>query len=164
MADFLKVSEVLSNLEVKDSMSAAEFGCGAAEFSIQLAKKLDKGRVYALDIQEEKLSALKAKIAHQHVKNILTIKCDLEAEKGSGLQAGRLDVVLITNVLFQAENKDKILQEAVRIVKSGGQILVVDWFEKVKPEEVKAIAHQLSLSLSKEFAAADHHYGLVFIK
>ncbi len=162
--DFLNVGQVLSNLDLKDSMSAAEFGCGAADFSIALAKKLNKGRVYALDIQEEKLSALKAKIAHQHVKNILTVHGDLEAKGGSGLQNGQLDVVLITNVLFQAENKDKILQEAVRVIKPGGRVLVIDWFEKVKPEAVKALAHQSGLSLEKEFAAGDHHYGLVFTK
>lgn len=173
MPDFLKVSEVLHNLELKDSMLAAEFGCGSAEFSLTLAKKLKKGRVYALDIQEEKLSALKGRMAHEKVNNILTAVCDLEAPNGSTLQDGALDVVLITNVLFQAENKYMIIEEAARVVKTGGQVLVVDWLKEgpfspkegmIKPDEAKKMATKAGLSLKKEFAIGDYHYGLVFIK
>lgn len=181
MADFLNVSNVLENLELKDSMLAAEFGCGSAVFSIALAKKLSKGRVYALDIQEEKLSAVKAKAAHERTNNILTLLCDLEAPKGSTLHDDLLDVVLITNMLFQVENKNIILQEAQRITKRGGQILVVDWLPPqsgvpfagkagphspkegmIKPEELKKMAHTLGFSLKKEFAIGDYHYGLLF--
>ena len=173
MPDFLKVSQVLSNLEIKDNMMAAEFGCGSADFSLNLAKQLKHGRVYALDIQEEKLSALKGKMAHENIRNIVTALCDLEAKKGSMLQDDFLDVVLITNVLFQAENKYTIIEEAARVVKAGGQILVVDWLKEspfspkegmILPPEVKGMAEKLGLSLKKEFAVGDYHYGLVFIK
>ena len=171
--DFLKVGEVLSNLDIKEGMMAAEFGCGSAVFSIALAKKLSKGRVYALDIQEEKLSAVKAKAIHEQANNILTILCDLETAKGSTLQDATLDVVLITNVLFQVENKNIILEEAKRVLKSGGQILVVDWLKPgpfspkigmIKPEEVKNLGAKIGLSLKKEFAVGDYHYGLLFVK
>ena len=173
MADFLKVDEVLDNLELKDSMLAAEFGCGSAAFSIALAKKLSKGRVYALDIQEEKLSAVKARAAHEQVNNILTVLCDLEAPNGSTLHDGLLDVVLITNLLFQVENRLIILQEAKRVLKPGGQMLVVDWLKAgapapkegiVAPKEVKQMASGLGLELKKEFAIGDYHYGLLFLK
>lgn len=173
MPDFLNVNEVLTNLELKDSMLAAEFGCGSAEFSLRLAKKLSHGRVYALDIQEEKLSALKGRMTHDKVTNILTAVCDLEAPKGSTLQDGALDVVLITNVLFQAENKDIIIEEAARVVKTGGQVLVVDWLKEgpfspkegmIKPDEAKKMAVKAGLTLKKEFAVGDYHYGLVFTK
>ena len=130
MAEMLNVENVLSNLDIKDAMLGAEFGCGSAVFSLSLAKKLAKGRVYALDIQEEKLSALKGRAVIENVGNIITILCDLEAPNGSTLQADYLDVVLIPNMLFQAENKDAIITEGFRILKSGGQLLVVDWLKE----------------------------------
>ena len=77
MADFLKPDDVLSNLELKEDMIAAEFGAGSANFTIALAKKLPKGRVYALDIQEGKLSALNGKIKQQNISNILRISIHL---------------------------------------------------------------------------------------
>jgi len=154
-------------------MLAAEFGCGSAAFTIALAKKLSKGRVYALDIQEEKLSALKGSTAKQNFSNVLTVLCDLEAPNGSTLQADSMDVVLIPNVLFQAENKHAIIEEAKRVLKLGGQLLVIDWSKEgpfspkagmIHSDEVKKIADVLGVTFKKEFAAGDYHYALLFTK
>lgn len=173
MAEFLRVHEILQYLDLHESMSVAEFGCGSAVFALALAKKLKKGKVYALDIQEEKLSALKGKTSIEKLNNIVTILGDLELENGSTLQSDSLDAVLIPNVLFQAENKHGMLEEAKRILKKGGQLLVVDWLKKiafspkegmVTPDEVKKMADSLGLSFKKEFAAGDYHYALLFVK
>jgi|SRR3989344_2441825 len=173
MAEFLNVERVLENLDLKDSMVAAEFGCGSAAFAMALAKKLKKGRVYALDIQEEKLSALKGRAKLEKVGNIHTVLCDLEVPGASGLHNNFLDVVLIPNVLFQVENKRAMIEEAKRILKSGGQLLIIDWLRAgpfspkagmVSPDEIKEIAGDLALSLKKEFAVGDYHYALLFVK
>jgi len=173
MADFLKPDEALNELNLKEHMLGAEFGCGSAVLTIALAKKLNKGRVYALDIQEEKLSALKGKLSQEKISNVYTILCDLERSNASGLNNDFLDIVLMPNILFQSENRYAIMDEAERILKPGGQLLLIDWLKKspfnqkeslVTPEEVKKIAETLSLSLKKEFAAGDYHYGLLFIK
>lgn len=173
MADFLHVEEVITHLDLASDMSAAEFGCGSAVFSLALAKRMPKGKVYALDVQEEKLSALKGRAILEKVGNITTILCDLEAFEGSTLLDETLDIVLVTNVLFQCENKYIIIQEAKRTLKRGGQLLVIDWLKKgpfspkegmISPEEVKKIADTLGLTLKKEFAVGDYHYALIFIK
>lgn len=173
MPEFLNVQEVLSHLELRPDMKATEFGCGSAMFTITLAQKLSKGKVFALDVQEEKLSALTSRAAMMNLSNITTILCDLEAPKGSTLSDASLDVVLIPNVLFQAQDKHAILEESVRILKSGGQLLVVDWLKKpafspkdnmVLPQEVKDLVSKQGLQLKEEFAAGDYHYGLLFTK
>jgi len=173
MPDFLKVNEVLSHLDLKEDMQVCEFGCGSAIFTIALSKKVSKGRVYALDIQEEKLSALKGKMVSEKINNVFTILCDLEAPRGSTLQDNSLDIVLIPNILFQAENKYAIIEEGNRILKSGGQLLVIDWLKggpfspksgTIEPIEVKKMAHEMGLSLKEEFSAGDYHYELLFTK
>ncbi|MEK7664185.1 MAG: methyltransferase domain-containing protein [Patescibacteria group bacterium] len=172
MVDFLKMDEVLSHLDLKEDMIAAEFGCGGAMFTISLSKILSKGRVYALDIQEAKLSALKGKTKQQKINNIFTVLCDLEAKNGSTLQDNSLDIVLMPNLLFQAEDKNAIVEEAKRVLKTGGQLLIIDWLREnsfgpqkiIKPDEVKKIASSLGLSFKKEFVSGDYHYALLFTK
>ena len=173
MPQFFKINEVLSYLDLKESMQAAEFGCGSAAFTVALAKKLKRGRVYAMDIQEERLSALRGATSKQHLSNIFPIVCDLEAPGGSTLHADSLDIVLIPNVLFQAENKHAIIEEAKRVLKTGGELLVMDWSKEgplspkeklIHPDEIKKIADRLGVVLKKEFAAGDYHYALLFTK
>lgn len=173
MPDFLKIENVLSEMDLKEDMIGAEFGCGSADFAVALSRKLKKGKVYALDIQEEKLSALKTKLSFQKIENVYTILCDLESKRGSTLVNNLLDMVLIPNILFQAENRHAIIEEAKRILKPGGEILVIDWLKEtpfnkgqklVSPEEAKKIAEELGLTLKKEFAAGDYHYALIFNK
>ncbi len=166
------INNALQYLELKDTLLAAEFGCGMADFTLALAKKLDKGRIYALDIQAEKLSALKGRITIAKVNNIIPILCDLEANNGSTLHDHSLDIVVIPNVLFQTENKSAILKEAIRILKLGGQLMIIDWLKEgpfspkegmVSPNDVKKMADELGLSLRREFAVGEYHYGLLFI-
>lgn len=173
MEGFLNPQEVLNNLEIKEDMIAAEFGCGTGLFAIALAKKFKKGKVYGLDVQEEKLSALKNRAKIEGLSNIETILCDLERPQGSTLQSESLDLVLVPNILFQAEDKNAIIEEAKRVVKKGGEILIIDWLKKVpfgpkegliSPEEVKKIAKEVGLKLKKEFSANAYHYGLIFKK
>jgi ubiquinone/menaquinone biosynthesis C-methylase UbiE len=173
MGDFLNVEEVLSQVDIKPDIMAIEFGCGSALFTVTLAKKLSKGKVYAVDIQEEKLSALKGRLAIERISNVSTIHCDLEVKNATGLPNNSLDLVLIPNVLFQSENKGDIILEGERILKSGGQLLIIDWLKKgpfspssgmVSPDEMKSIAKNQGLSFKKEFAAGDYHYALLFTK
>jgi len=170
---FLDPQEILNEIELRKGMTAVDFGCGAGGWVIPLAKRLKKGKVYALDVQEETLSALKGQARLEKVFNIEPILCDLENPKSLKLRNDSIDLVLMTNLLFQIENKKEVFSQAKRILKKGGQILVVDWKEespfgpyekRVLPEEVKEIAKDVGLELTKDFEAGDYHYGLVFEK
>ena len=172
MANFLDPEEILDQLKLKKDMVAAEFGSGSGGFTIALAKRLTDGLVYALDIQQPPLSALKSRSQIENVWNIRVIRCDLEKPRGSSLSDFSLDLVLVPNVLFQVEDKEAIIQEAERILKKKGRLVVLDWWPKassgpeqrVSPEEVEKIAKELDLKVKKEFEAGLYHYGLIFEK
>ena len=173
MQGFLSPEKVLRELKLQSNMVAAEFGCGSGAFAIALAKKLSNGRVYALDVQEQVLSALKGRVRAERVLNVEMVHCDLEQEHGSTLPDDFLDLVLIPNMLFQAENKGAVIKEANRILKKQGQLLIIDWAKQkglapktgmILPSQVKAIAEELGLKFKKEFDAGNFHYGLLFEK
>lgn len=170
---FLNPDEILKELDLRDNMLVAEFGSGSGAFSVALAKKVSKGRVYAFDIQEGPLSALQGKMAQTKVFNLETIRCDLEKEEASGLRNNYLDLVIIPNLLFQVENKSAIIQEAKRIVKNKGRIVVIEWRPgasfgpkegRISPAEIKELGTALGLKLEQEFEAGNYHYGLIFSK
>lgn len=168
--EFLNPQKILNKLKLRENMIGADFGCGSGGWAIPLAKKLTEGKVYAIDILEEPLSALRAKTSLEKIFNIETIKSDVE--RTSRLISESCDLVLMSNLLFEVEDKKKVLEEGKRILRRGGKILVVDWKEnspfgpekKVLPEEVKKIAEEINLKLENEFEAGLYHYGLIFVK
>ncbi|MCK4781837.1 class I SAM-dependent methyltransferase [Candidatus Parcubacteria bacterium] len=173
MDNFLNPSKILKNLDLRDNMVAVDFGCGTGGWAIPLAKRLEEGKVYALDIQEEMLSALKSHAQLEKIYNIETRICDLERENGSGLPENSLDLALLTNILFQLEDKKIVLQEIKRILKKQGKLLIVDWNAdasfgpkegRISAEEISRIAKEIDFKLEKEFDASAHHYGLIFTK
>jgi len=168
--EFLNPRAILNLLELRKNMIAADFGCGSGGWAIPLAKILEDGKVFAIDILEEPLSALRAKIKLEKLFNIEVIKSDVE--KTSRLLKNSCDLVLMTNLLFEAGDKKKVLEEGKKVLKNGGKILVVDWKkdavlgpkEKISNEDIKKIASELDFKLEKEFEAGIYHWGLILLK
>jgi ubiquinone/menaquinone biosynthesis C-methylase UbiE len=173
MIKFLSPQEFINSLNLKNDLMAADFGCGSGGFAIPLAKKLQKGFVWALDIQEEPLSALKGNAKLEGVSNIKTILCDLEEPKGSGLADQTMDLVLIINLFFQTKNKLAVLKEAKRVLKPKGRVIIVDWKPdapfgpdrgRVGPEEIEKLAKKIDFKKIKEIRAGSYHWALIFEK
>ena len=173
MPGFLNPSEVLKQLKLRKDMIACDFGCGSGGWVIPLAKILEEGKIYGIDILEEPLSALKGRAKLEKIFNIETIQSNVEAKNGSKLSDNSCDLVLMTNLLFECDDKKIVLEEGKRVLKPGGKILVVDWIkdnpltpeiEWVDFEEIKKIAKELDLKLEKEFEAGAYHYGLILVK
>lgn len=170
---FLDPQEILNEIELRKDMIAIDFGCGSGGWVIPLAKRLKKGKVYALDVQEEALSSLESRARLERVFNIETILCDLENPETLKLANESTDLVLMTNLLFQLENKEKAFNRANKILKKGGQVLIIDWKEasplgpkegRIPIEAVKEMSEKAGFNLKKEFEAGDYHYGLILIK
>jgi len=168
---FLNPFKILNLLDLKENFIAADFGSGSGGWAIPLAKGLENGKVYAIDILEEPLSALKSRAKFEKVLNIETIKSDIE--KTSKLFKDYCDLVLMTNLLFEVEDKTKVLEEGKRVLKEGGKILIVDWKKeaplgpkegRISAKEVKELAKKTGLKLEKEFEASIYHWGLILVK
>lgn len=173
MGEFLNPKEVLKKIKLQKTMSAADFGSGSGGWTLPLAKKLEDGKIYAIDILEEPLSALKSAAGLEKISNIQTIRSNIEDKNGSKLSDSSVDLVLMTNLLFQVKNREGVFGEAKKVLKNGGKILVVDWNPdsslgpekgRISEEEVKKMAKEQGLKLEDEFEAGIYHYGLLFKK
>jgi len=171
MEGFLNPQEVLKQLKLKKEMVAADFGCGSGGWALPLAKKLEEGKIYAIDILEEPLSALRARAKLEKILNIETVRADVE--KRTPLSSNSVDLILMTDLLFECEDKKKVLEEGKRVLKPGGSLLIVDWkisaplgpeSKRVSPQDIKKEALDLSLKLKKEFEAGIYHWGLIVVK
>ncbi len=167
------------NLEALDltlGLSVVDIGAGSGAYAIAAAKLVgDNGKVYAIDVQKELLAKLKNEAKRLRMHNIEIIWADAEKLGATKLRDGSVDAVILSNVLFQVEDKKGTIAEAKRILKSGGKGVLIDWtdsFGGLGPQpkdvfpkdEAGGTISSAGLTLVKEFDAGDHHYGLVFRK
>ncbi len=171
MQSFLNPKEILEKLKLTEEMKGIDLGSGSGGWAIPLAKILEEGRVYAVDVLEEPLSALKSKANLERITNIETIIADVE--KRIKLPDETADIVLITNLLFQCYDKNGVIAEAKRLLKPKGKILIVDWIkdnpatgeiEKVSFEGIKYFIKSQGLKIEKEFPAGTYHLALILVK
>ncbi|MCC6404809.1 MAG: methyltransferase domain-containing protein [Candidatus Yanofskybacteria bacterium] len=173
---FLDTRRIVSALGGLSGLRVADLGCGAGFFTIDLARAVGKdGIISAADIMEEPLQSVQARASAAGLENVRTIRADLEVLGGTKIADGSQDLVLVANVLFQSQKKEAILAEAVRILRSGGRLLVVDWKkgaggfgppESLRTDEatMQALVGSVGVRFQQALDAGAFYYALLFIK
>ncbi len=172
-ANFAHPRRNVAALGIEPGMTVADFGSGSGVYVLHIAEALEgAGHVYAVDVQRDLLLRLKNEAHRRGFKNVEVIWTDLEHAGSSKLADRKLDFVLISNLLFQVENKAAVLKEAWRILKTTGRLAIIDWSESfggmgplkkdvVTKETALALARAAGFELQKEFSAGAHHFGLI---
>ena len=160
-------------LGIEPGMIVADFGAGSGAYVLAIAAQLaHAGRVYAVDIQRDLLRRIHTEAHKRGYKNVEVVWADLEKVHASKLADASVDLVLISNLLFQLDDKRAVFAEAWRVLKPTGKLAVIDWSDSfggmgpIKAQVVKAdAALQLAVAahfeLVREFEAGAHHYGLI---
>jgi ubiquinone/menaquinone biosynthesis C-methylase UbiE len=173
---FADPSSNISELGIEPGMRVADFGSGTGHYALMVASAVgDNGKVYAVDVQQELLEKLKTESRKRGKHNIEVIWGNIEKNGGSNLREHSVDIVILSNILFQVEDKAGAIQEAKRILKAGGKLVLMDWSHSfgglgpqqedvVSKDEARALVSVEDMAFVKEFNAGDHHYGLVFAK
>ncbi len=164
----------VEQLNLQPNQIVADFGAGSGAYTIAAAKALhETGKVYAIDVQKDLLTRLENTCREQHLGNVSFIWGNLEQRGGTKLRDQSCDMVIISNVLFQAPDKKVIIEEAKRVLSHGGTLAVIDWTssfnnmgptpEQVFPElEARKLAESLSFTFDRTLNAGNFHYGLIF--
>lgn len=170
-------ADIFEKSGISEGMSIGDLGCGnLGYFSIPAAKLVGKsGMVYAVDILKSVLEAVNHRASQEGLENVKTIWSNLEIIGATKIPTESLDVAFLINILFQSEKDDLVIQEAHRLVKPGGKLVVVDWLKISAPfgppmedrtdkEQIIQFAADAGFKLLEEFSAGPYHYGLLFIK
>lgn len=170
-AGFAHPERNLEQLNLDPRMYAADFGAGSGAYVFALAKILTQGHVYAIDIQKDLLKKIHNEAIRKGYSKVDIIWGDIEAPHGSKLADSSIDIVLMSNVLFQVNNKHAPFREAHRILNDTGKLIIIDWSESfgglgprrediLEKEAALELSQRESFMLVREFAAGAHHYGL----
>lgn len=172
-AGFANPTQNIIEMGINEGMRVADFGAGSGAYSMAAAKTVGKtGVVYAVDVQKDLLNRVKTAATAAGLSNIEIVWGDFEREGGSRIAEHSLDRVIMSNVLFQLENRLGAFHEARRVLKPDAKLVLIDWADSFgglgpAPEAVVTKAQALKLASAagfavvKDFEAGAHHYGII---
>lgn len=167
---------IVAYFGIKEGMKVADFGCGSGYFTILMGKLAgENGTITAVDVLNSALETVRAKAKGANLKNIDTVRSNLEIPGSSGLALESQDMVLLANILFQSNKREDIFKEAKRVLKPSGSLIVIDWKKgtngfgpsdnhRLNPEELRRTVSDMGFQFSDFIDAGVFHFGIIFRK
>lgn len=158
-----------------EGMRVADFGAGSGGYVRAISERVGHtGKVYAIDVQNSLFLKLTEDVKKYPLQNVECILGDVEKKGGSKLADKSMDAIIVSNVLFQVEDKLGLIDEIKRVLKPKGRLLVIDWadsFGGMGPAPMYVVpkikAEHLFIDrgfrVIENIGAGSHHYGIIFI-
>ena len=142
---WMDVEQLFQLAGIEEGQHVADIGCHQGYFSMHLAKKVGvRGKVFAVDVRDQRLEKLNANAAERDIYNITTILGDYDDPK---LPEKELDVVVIMDTYHEMTDYMTILEHVKAALKPSGKILIIEKLKshaKDKSREDQVTAHTLS--------------------
>lgn len=142
---WMDIERIMSLAGVEDGQHVADIGCHEGYFSMHLSKQIGiRGKVYSVDVREDRLAKLNKNAADRGIYNITTILGDYDDPK---LPENELDVVVIMDTYHEMKNYMAVLEHVKMALKPNGKIVILEKLKshaRNKSRKEQTSAHTLS--------------------
>jgi arsenite methyltransferase len=169
---YQKPHEVLTALSIKPGEVIADIGAGSGYFTFRLAHHLgNQGKVYAIDVSPDMILHLNRRIRDFNASNVSSILADPDDPL---LPERSVNRFFFSNSWHHIENHTKYLSLIKKMLKPGGEIIMIDFHKKGlpvgPPMQMKIAREDLikqmesnGFRLAKEHTFLPYQYFLVFV-
>jgi len=171
---FTNPEQNILRLGLTEGMRVADFGAGSGFYSKVASERVGySGKVYAIEVQKDLVKKLESDLQSWGISNVECIWGDIETRGGTKISDHSMDAVIISNVLFQAEDKLGLIDEARRVLKKNGKVLLIEWTDSfggmgpefkniVSQSTAKELFEKRGFKLEENITTSPHHYGIIF--
>lgn len=169
---YQKPHEVMAALGLKPGELIADIGAGSGYFTFRLAHYVgDKGKIYAVDVSADMILHINRRIRELKVNNVVSILADPDDPLLSDASVNRF---FFSNSWHHIENQGKYLSLIQRMLKPGGEVVMIDFHKKELPvgppmkmkiarEDLIKQMENNGFRLIKEHTFLPYQYFLVFV-
>jgi arsenite methyltransferase len=169
---YQKPQEVIMALGLKPGEVIADIGAGSGYFTFRLAHHVeDTGKVYAVDVSADMIRHINRRIRELKVTNVVSILADPDDPL---LPEGSVNRFFFSDSWHHIDNQTKYLSLMKQMLKSGGEIIMIDFHKKElpvgPPMQMKIAREDLikqmesnGFRLTKEHTFLPYQYFLVFV-
>ena len=171
ISSFLHPEKIIHAAMIHEGQKVADFGCGSGFFTRAAARAVGQGGVvWAVDAHRDILEHVTTLAKAEGLHNIKPVAADVEHRMGSMLHENSVDVVIATNILFSAHDKQALVENIWKVLKGGGRALVIDWKESfgglgphkehvVTEKDARALFEKGGFTYLGELPAGAYHWG-----
>jgi ubiquinone/menaquinone biosynthesis C-methylase UbiE len=141
----------IAALQVSATSVVADVGAGTGYYSFRIARRVPQGRVYAVEIQEEFITALQRRAQEEGASNVTVIK---GTESNPNLEDQSLDLAIMVDVYHELAYPKEMLQALHKALKPGGQLLLLEYRAEDPSIPIKEL-HKLSVAQAKKELGAN---------
>lgn len=165
-------TKLLRNMGIKAGDTIADIGAGSGYHVFKMAPKVGEGLIYAVDLQDEMLAAVRSKKQKGKHKNIDLIK---GSERSVNLPENSVDKVLMVDVYHEFAYPIEMLASIKKALRADGQLFLIEYRGEDADVPIKKLHKMTEAQAVKEMQAAgmklDRNIGnlpwqhcMVFIK
>jgi len=144
-------SRLIKNMNIQPDDAIADIGAGSGYHVFKMAPLTKNGKIYAVDIQEEMLTAIKKKKEQKGIGNIKLVQ---GSEKSVNLAAHSVDKVLMVDVYHEFNFPYEMIQSIKKALKTDGQIFLIEYRAEDKSVPIKPLHKMREAQAVKEMQAA----------
>jgi arsenite methyltransferase len=169
---YQKPHEVLTALGLKPGEIVADIGAGSGYFTFRLAHRIgDTGKIYAVDVSPDMILHINRRIRELKVNNVVSILADPDDPLLPDASVNRF---FFSNSWHHIDNQTKYLSLMKRMLKPGGEIVMIDFHKKELPvgppiqmkidrDDLIKQMESNGFRLTKEHTFLPYQYFLVFV-
>ena len=129
--DLIDKETAFEIIDLRQDSTFLDLACGIGKYSVEIARMIGvNGTVYAVDLWQEGIEALRQEIGKRKMKNVKTLLADITKELP--LKEGSIDACLMATILhdLSRDAQGSALREVGRLLNSGGMLRVIE-FKKI---------------------------------
>lgn len=129
----------------------ADIGAGTGYYTFRMARRVPRGKVYAVEVQDEFVTALRNKANREGASNVTVIK---GGERSPNLPDTSVDLAIMVDVYHELAYPHEMLQALHKALKTGGKLLLLEYRAEDASIPIKEL-HKLSIAQARKEAAAN---------
>ena len=165
-----KPEQILDALHLQPTSSVADIGAGTGYFSVRIAKRIPKGKIFAVDVEPDMVRYLGERAHREHLTNLIPVKASADAAN----VPEPVDVVLVVDTYHHIGNRTQYFAKLKSSLRPTGRLAIVDFKadspsgppaqHRISPERVTEELNAAGYSLVETLSFLPRQYYLVFRK
>ncbi len=153
-----RLTLLIKSLDLKPGDVVADIGAGSGVISMLMAEQIGpKGKVLAVDIQQEMLDRLMQNTRQRGIRNVVPVKGTIKSPR---LDPDSCDLAIFVDVYHELEFPFEMMQEISAALKPGGRAAFVEYRMEDPTVPIKLVHKMSEAQVKKEMSQPE--LGLTF--